>query len=1444
MSLMAITSQAQTYHLDTNNDGSINLTDALIVINYILGKFDAQGDNTPLECPDDHHPHMIDLGLPSGTKWACCNVGATTPESYGGYYAWGETEEKDYYEWFTYYYFNSEEYEDMWDNNYLVYYDLGEDIGGTQYDVAHAKWGDHWQMPKYVQFEELEENCTSEKVQIGNVSGMLFTSKKNGSKLFLPAAGRKNWDEIEWGGEQCCYFSSTTGVPTGPWVYGYVKGDFDMLYEECDRFLGYSIRPVYGSSSKLYCPEDNHSHMSPVYNQAKTKTYHFDVNNDGEIELTDALIIINYILGKFVPEGEWYMVAKTSDSDMELIPVKEVGSLAAADDALDFSVVDTNGNVILENVLRADFKPQKDLDSTEVSLLANRQASIPAKAKGVKKAAQGQCTFVVADKKGSNNLIQGLTFQHDKKGSSWTGDGLSGSIRDLQYIARTRTELATASGEDVTRMLEELSGTGQADAEAVAVSLKNNPNVEEAYTKDGYNLVVKTKDDDASVFYPIYELKDPFLDDAMAESVARMMKKSHRGKSASNLGRVAFFNYFHGHSEYRIQNRLIDYLKVEFDLSGYKTTYYGAYSDDGSDLFSLKNLSYVIENSSAFKAVIIMTHGGLDSEGNSWLAIREEAAEGQMRYYDKQDGKYYRMISSKEEFIEAHGDCILYIGACSGAPENGYGKTLNDMEFFPEKNQSCVISWSGPNRFAQAHAALLFHYMLYYNKSLVNALNALPDEDPFYYKGVSKRRTSDYLGEKYLLSYTEAVVTSVAKGELLVNDKCELKGKDGVIRDGLYYKAKINTDDDIDVRVYLRSMQGDESIQLYEGIVTPRNNIIEIKHEIGNLPKGVYDIEVMMKGGKKKDYLTIGMNRSAPLFLTDKFKEMPATFIFSEEDYKTPSILGTDGQPVTEITIPAGTSRTYQLDAYPGHTFETPCLDKDVATVSLDGTTLTVTGVSEGSTVFGVFDRQNHQMAVVNVTVTKGGDMTSYLTCPDDHHPHMIDLCLPSGTKWACCNVDTDHPENQSPTNYGGYYAWGETVTKSTYDWSTYIHCDGSASTCHDLGSDIAGTQYDVAHVKWGGSWVMPSSYMRYELLNCCTSERTTLNGVNGFKFTGSNGGTIFLPAADDISRDHVPNLGVYGHYWTSTLYLNNSTSHQEAYAYYFTYTDAYLNEEYRYCGKSVRPVSTDVSPAEFTLPCSVEVTEGQTTKLEITSGSGKFVVSSSNTEIATVTLSDRTITITGKSANKAMVIVKDSSTGITKKILVTVNPAYHPCPDNHHPHLIDLGLPSGTKWACCNVGADKPESYGGYYAWGETEEKTTYYDNTYNYCQNSNYVDLGNDIAGTQYDVAHVKWGGSWVMPSHDQQTELRENCYSDWINVNGINGRVFTGPSGGSIFLPATGCRWGNSLIYDSFGFYWSSTQYPSDSHNAHNHSFNSEGYGDYFYRFAGQGVRPVSR
>ena len=148
----------------------------------------------------------------------------------------------------------------------------------------------------------------------------------------------------------------------------------------------------------------------------------------------------------------------------------------------------------------------------------------------------------------------------------------------------------------------------------------------------------------------------------------------------------------------------------------------------------------------------------------------------------------------------------------------------------------------------------------------------------------------------------------------------------------------------------------------------------------------------------------------------------------------------------------------------------------------------------------------------------------------------------------------------------------------------------------------------------------------------------------------------------------------------------------------------------------------------------------------------------------------------------------------------------------------IDLGLPSGTKWAGWNVGASSPEQYGGYYAWGETEEKSDYDWDTYKYrvdsdgdgsLDNGEFTNIGSNISGTQYDVARQKWGGSWRMPTKAEFDELTSKCAWTWITYKGVNGYKVTGPNGNSIFLPAAGARNGTSLYYDgSYGYYWSAS------------------------------------
>ena len=169
----------------------------------------------------------------------------------------------------------------------------------------------------------------------------------------------------------------------------------------------------------------------------------------------------------------------------------------------------------------------------------------------------------------------------------------------------------------------------------------------------------------------------------------------------------------------------------------------------------------------------------------------------------------------------------------------------------------------------------------------------------------------------------------------------------------------------------------------------------------------------------------------------------------------------------------------------------------------------------------------------------------------------------------------------------------------------------------------------------------------------------------------------------------------------------------------------------------------------------------------------------------------------------------------------------------------VDLGL--SVKWATCNVGASSPEEYGDYYAWGETEVKARYIgDNCETYEKN-----IG-DIGGTTRDVAHVKWGGTWRMPTDDEINELLDYCTFTWTSKYWVSGyKVTSLRNGNSIFLPAAGWRDGTSLdSAGSNGNCWSSTPAGSNTQFAYILNFYSGGRFTYSnYRFHGRSVRPVS-
>ena len=171
----------------------------------------------------------------------------------------------------------------------------------------------------------------------------------------------------------------------------------------------------------------------------------------------------------------------------------------------------------------------------------------------------------------------------------------------------------------------------------------------------------------------------------------------------------------------------------------------------------------------------------------------------------------------------------------------------------------------------------------------------------------------------------------------------------------------------------------------------------------------------------------------------------------------------------------------------------------------------------------------------------------------------------------------------------------------------------------------------------------------------------------------------------------------------------------------------------------------------------------------------------------------------------------------------------------------VDLGLPSGLKWATCNVGASSPEEYGDYYAWGEIETKSEYVESN-----SKTYGKSMSDISGNStYDVARAKWGGSWRLPTRKEFKELIQKCKWQWTTQNGKKGYKFTGPNGNSIFLPAAGYRNGSSLYRaGENGYYWSSTPGGIDGNDAYDLYLKSSYlHVDWLSRYYGRNVRPVS-
>ena len=453
-----------------------------------------------------------------------------------------------------------------------------------------------------------------------------------------------------------------------------------------------------------------------------------------------------------------------------------------------------------------------------------------------------------------------------------------------------------------------------------------------------------------------------------------------------------------------------------------------------------------------------------------------------------------------------------------------------------------------------------------------------------------------------------------------------------------------------------------------------------------------------------------------------------------------------------------------------------------------------------------------------------------------------VDLGLPSGTLWATCNVGANVPEE-----YGDYFAWGETHPKEIYDWNTYQHCMGSDHTltkyCYDSGYGYNGytddltiiqPEDDAASVNWGGGWHIPSEDEWRELFQSTTHVWTIQNGVYGCHFAALNGNTLFLPAAGYRRHDEIVD-NCKGNYWSCSLYVK----HWPEYAWEFCFDSLSVGNHRmfytgRHYGRSIRCVCATSSssnlPQVVTSEVDVFTSSTAICRGDVVTDSGATVTVrgvcwstlhnptlNNNHANSGAGLGVFTVNISGLSPATTYYVrsyaTNASGTSYGNEVSFTTLDGG----DTHE--YVDLGLPSGILWATCNIGANAPEEYGGYFAWGETQTKSVYNWNTYKYCNgsfntlikyctNSNYgyngFADGQSILLPEDDAAIANWGEDWHVPTEEEWEELFENTTNTLTTINGVDGRLFTALNGNSLFLPLAGSS--DNSGYGGWGEYLS--------------------------------------
>ena len=1350
----------------------------------------------------------VDLGLPSGARWATCNVGADTPEGYGNYYAWGETTTKDYFSESNYQFYM------IYDSHFEVtaycgdpeYCDQGLDNLTTlqsEDDAATANWGRGWRMPTY-ELNELKYNCTETWTTQNGVSGLLFTGP-NGNSIFLPSLFESDDDSYY----SFYWSSSLCGTLSAYLLYiSKYENDFDVHVDSEIREEGYFVRAI--------CPTGgNITIVTPIVTTGRVNNITANgAKIYGEIPYTggDPSVSRGFLYG-------------TSESNLTQSIQSGTGGGSFSTNLTDLTPVTTyyykayatnSAGTAYGEVRSFTTRSVPTVQTCAATSISPTEATLSGKITSNGGASVTARGFLY----GTNVNDLTLTVQSSSGTSIFTAnlsDLTSGTT--YYYKAYATSSAGTGYGEVMsftTLSVPTVQTNAATNITADGATLSGN------VTSDGGATVT-----DRGFLY---------------------------GTSESNLTQTIQSGSGTGRFTAPLSNQT------------YGTTYYyKAYATNIAGTAYGEVMSFTTNSSANVPTV----------QTNAATSITDKGA-------------------------TLSGDIISNGGATITERGFMYGTDASSLTH-------TVQSGSGNGNFTKAITGLTISTTYYYKAYATNS-------EGTSYGAVKSFTTLPYsspTGYSNGHGYVDLGLPSGIKWATLNLDAGSPDEFGNYFAWGeIYTKGTFTTDnyigytgsnlipfsEDFDAATLRlgREWRMPTSTEMHELIDNCTNTGMTINGTNGCLFTGPNGNSIFLPAAGYYDNRTLNYGQSSGFYWSRNGSTSPSyakelTISSGGLGYVEPNFryYGQSIRAVCEcVSAPYVNTGTATDITYMGATISGNVISSGGASITergfLYGTsesdltqtvqsgsgmgsfTANLTGLSSSTTYY-------YKAYATNSFGTSYGEIMSFTTLATtgtlDGHD-WVDLGLPSGTRWATCNIGATAPED-----YGNYYAWGETSIKITYDWSTYSYCDGNYDrlnkycTNSTYGSTDNLTTLEVsddaATAKWDSGWRMPTYDEMLELNNNCTVTWTTRNGVNGRLFTGPNGNSIFLPAAG-YKGGSLYDAGSKGYYWSKSLQESNPYEARHLYA---TSSDYGMWWNERKYGQSVRAVCECVSAPIVNTTTATDITYN-TAAL-----SGKVIFFDGATVTARGFLygtSENNLTEdvqsgSGIGSYTANITGLTSGTTYYYKAYATNSEgtvygevlSFTTLSTTLNGHdWVDLGLPSGTRWATCNVGAGTPEAYGDYFAWGETSSKTTYSWSNYRYCNgssrtltkycndsrygNNGFTDNLTTLEASD-DAATANWGSGWRMPTYNELNELKNNCTVTCTTQNGVNGCLFTGPNGNSIFIPAAGSR-RDSEIISSGCYYWSNLCPPPNTDSAWYLYSSGSCSVDCGYRCTGRSVRAV--